>query len=93
MPTHDPYAAIYYKILIPLPRNNDLMHICTLQDFDEYDYAEDEWLKDDDGVVSFNSEEDAQRYLADHVDTKWIRPSDRLAKSHVNNWGIRHDTE
>jgi hypothetical protein len=91
MPTHAPYTDVYYKILIPLPRTNNLMRICAVQDFDGYDYIEAEWLHDDDGVVSFDSEEDAKQYLADYVDPKWISPSDQLPKSHLNHWRLHHE--
>lgn len=93
MPTHTRHMDVYYKILIPLERTNHLMLICTVQDFDEYDYNQEEWLADDDGVVSFDFEEDARQYLADHVDDKWIRPEDRLVKSHVNNWRPHHHAD
>lgn len=87
MPQHSYNADPYYKILVPNVRpNNEHFTICCVQDFDEYDYAQDEWLQDDDGVVSFDSKVDAQEYLAAHVNEKWIHPSDRLIQNHVNQY-------
>jgi hypothetical protein len=93
MPTHSYDTEVYYKILIPTPKIRNQMKICTLQDFDEYHYVESEWLADDDGVVSFDTEQEARQYLADHVDDVWICDADRLPKSHVSNWKAHHHHE
>lgn len=88
MPTHtsDPY----YKIIVPgtPSRNNETMIIVCLSAYDEYDYYTDEWLRDDDGDVSFDSEIDAREYLADKVDPKWISTKDKMASTstHVDRF-------
>ena len=92
MPTHSYDADPYYKILVPNPPSRgsgpykNFFTICCVQDFDEYDYAQDEWLQDDEGVVSFDSLLDAQEYLAANVDPKWVRHEDRLIQNHVNQF-------
>lgn len=80
-------SDVYYKIKVPNPtRDYPYMSICTVQDFDEYDYVQEEWLRDDDGVVSFDSEEEAREYLAANVSEEFIDPEDRLIRNHVNQY-------
>jgi hypothetical protein len=92
MPTHDYNVDPYYKIIVPNTpsRKNPTMIIVCIQDFDEYDYYSDEWLRDDDGVVSFNSREDAREYLADKVHTKWISAEDKMTptSTHVDRYRL-----
>jgi hypothetical protein len=85
-------SDVYYKIQVPTTagskdrRHTPHMTICTVQDFDEYDYVQEEWLRDDDGVVSFDSKEEAREYLAANVDEEFIHPEDRLVRNHVNQY-------
>lgn len=85
MPTHSWDSNVYYKIRIP-QRNYNFFVICTLQDFDETDYVTDHWLTDDDGVVSFDTEQQAREYLAANVDEKWVLDADRILVNHVDRY-------
>jgi hypothetical protein len=84
-------SDVYYKIMVPAPAGfrmdtEPYLTICTVQDFDEYDYVQEEWLRDDDGVVSFDSKKEAREYLAHNVNQKFIRPEDQLIRNHINQY-------
>lgn len=86
MPQHSWDTEIYYKIIVPNTptRQNKFFIIATLQGFDETDYNEREWLQDGEGIVSFDSAEQAREYLADMVDQKWVRTEDQIPKTDIS---------
>jgi len=91
MPTHAWDSNTYYKIIVPTPetpqsRLTQYLTIVCVQECDEYDYIQEEWLRDDSGVVSFDSERDAREYLAATVAQKFIRPEDREIQNHVDQY-------
>ena len=91
MPTHAWDSSTYYKIIVPTPetpqcRFTQYLAIVCLQEFDERDYRQEEWLRDDSGVVSFDSVHDAREYLAATVAAKFIRPEDREIQNHVDQY-------
>jgi hypothetical protein len=92
MPTHSYNTETYYQIIVPNTpsRNNEFMTIVQLDDYDQYDYFSDEWLRDDDGVVSFDSKLDAREYLADKVDAKWVSREDQITSTstHVDRYRL-----
>ena len=92
MPTHRYNTETYYQIIVPHTpsRGNEVMIIVQLNDYDQYDYFSEEWLRDDDGVVSFDSLLDAREYLGDNVDTKWISREDQITPTSTHVDRYRH---
>lgn len=92
MPTHS--SDPYYKIIVPNTpgRKNPTMIIACLSAYDELDYNANEWLWDDDGDVSFDTQEEAREYLAKHVHHRWIDDEDKMtpANTHVDNFRWKH---
>lgn len=68
---------LYYRI--QMPNRDKYMSICTVQWFDEFDYDQRFWLKDDEGEdLMFDSYEDAQFFLNTQIEEEYIRPEDAL---------------
>ena len=56
-------CRVYYRMLL---RNDGLICIVTMQDFDEFDYDEDRFVRDKDGVRYYwDDEEDAEKQLVE----------------------------
>lgn len=66
----------YYRI--QKPNGDQYMSICTLQWFDEFDYDQKLWLRDEQGEpLKFALEADARDFLNTYIDPRFIRWEDR----------------
>jgi len=64
---------VYYKIYY-LDRKDYVTIVC-LQDFDEYDYIQEHFFKDENGeVLKFYNEQEAIQWLTDNVKEDSIDP-------------------
>lgn len=74
--------SVYYKIIL---NSDNLVTIACLQDFDEYDYNQDRFFKDEDGAcVAFYSEENAKKYLNEKFKQEVIAPEYLVNYNHNN---------
>jgi len=70
-------SDIYYKIYKSERKNWQLVVVC-MQWFDEYDYHQDRFMKDEDGeALKFDYENQAIEWLNDNIKLEMIAPEYR----------------
>lgn len=69
------YNDVYYR-LIRTGDNEDIITVCCMQDFDEYDYDRSRFLcaKGTDERLIFSTEEKAIKFLNDNIKPENIDP-------------------
>ena len=73
-------SDLYYKILGGYIREdgNEYVTVVTMQWFDEYDYDQDRFFRDEDGdTLMFYEEDEAIQWLFDNVKEEYIDPEYR----------------
>lgn len=66
-------SDLYYRIMHSA--RGDFLTVVTMQDFDEYDYDEKDFMTDEDGDrLKFWDEEEAIQWLHDNVKPELIDP-------------------
>jgi hypothetical protein len=73
-------SEVYYRIYY-LDRDN-MIHVVEMQDFDEDDYHDHNFYRDENGEkIKFDTEEDAIKFLNQTFKAKHIHPDYRTAAS------------
>ncbi|AXH71217.1 hypothetical protein BSP36_172 [Bacillus phage BSP36] len=73
-------SDLYYKIIGGCTREdgNEYVTVVTMQWFDEYDYNQDRFFRDEDGdTLMFYEEDEAIQWLFDNVKEEYIDPEYR----------------
>ena len=73
---------VYYKII---ERGGELLGVCCLQWFDEYDYDQNRFLVDENDIqYKFDDEDKAKKWLNNNIKPEYIDPEDRILNNKFN---------
>lgn len=88
---------IYFKLLkITTESQKNLITVIELQQFDEYDYDENAWVRDDKregDELKFDNEEDAINWLFDNIKEKFIDPEYKDHRCLMKNGELCNNSE